>query len=700
MSIEVAFLWHFHQPIYSKPDDQVLPLPWVRLHALKDYLDMLKHLQKFPGIRATFNFTPSLLKQIRDYSSGACTDRQFELFKKDAGVLTVEEKTEILRDFFLANWTTMIEPYPRYFSMLLKRGKNIVEDELAAVAQGFTTDEFRDLQVWANLVWIDPIFRDEISDLYRQGKGFREQDKDRIITLQNRILSSIIDEYKKAFDSGQIELITSPMYHPILPLLINSDLAKVANPNLDIPFQFKHPEDAKRQLELGIALFEQCFGRKPLGIWPSEGSVCEELVPILSDLGVQWIAADEEILARSLGASFRRDENGIPTNAAQLYKPWQIGNVKIAFRDHILSDMIAFNYNTWDQKKAAQDLVGRIKTIGNSLSQFESFFLPIILDGENAWEFFAADGSEFLDSLYEELLKEKVTTTTISDYLRAHGAPNKLTKLFPGSWIGANFNIWMGQSQDHRAWKVLRDLREKLVEKNVTDPAVWDRFYILEGSDWYWWFGDDFFAVTGEVFDELFRLNAIWIYNRIGEKRPHELFSSINTEDEIRSQPPIDRIKPVIDGKVTHFYEWFNAGRAEVKRMGGTMQRFSGLFSAIHYGFDDRAVHIRCDVINHDIRAYQYAIDFYKPKNLKITLDEACPPSVMFKVGEIIEVSVPYEVIGIEAPGYNQAQGGKGEHGVVEFVVRAREKTIEIDRTPLLRFSLSLKELAMHNWSV
>ncbi|HEX7320620.1 MAG TPA: glycoside hydrolase family 57 protein [bacterium] len=700
MNIEVAFLWHFHQPIYSKPDDRVMPLPWVRLHALKDYLDMLKHIQKFPGIRATFNFTPSLLKQIQDYGSGACTDRQFELFRKDAGDLTVEEKTEILRDFFLANWTTMIEPYPRYFSLLMKRGKNIVDDELAAVAQGFTVDEFRDLQVWANLVWIDPIFRDEISDLYKQGRGFHEQDKDRIVAQQNRILSSIIDEYKKAYDSGQIELITSPMYHPILPLLINSDLAKVANPNLDIPFQFKHPEDARRQLELGIALFEHCFGKKPAGIWPSEGSVCEELIPILSDLGVEWIAADEEILARSLSASFRRDENGIPTNAAQLYKPWQIGKVKMIFRDHTLSDMIAFNYNTWDQKKAAQDLVGRIKTIGNSLSQFDSFLLPIILDGENAWEFFAGDGSEFLDCLYEELLKEKVTTTTISDYLHAHGAQNKLTKLFPGSWIGANFNIWMGRPQDHKAWKVLKDLREKLVEKNITDPAVWDRFYILEGSDWYWWFGDDFFSVTGEVFDELFRLTAIWIYNRIGEKRPHELFSSINTQDDTLSQPPIDRIKPVIDGRVTHFYEWFNAGRAEVKRMGGTMQRFAGLFSAIHYGFDERAVYVRCDVINHDIGAYQYSIDFYKPKNLKITLDDACPAAVVFKVGEIIEVSVPYEMLGIDAPSRDQAQGGKGEAGIVEFVVRAREKTIELDRTPLLRFSLSLKELALQNWSV
>jgi len=687
-NISVAFLWHFHQPMYSKPDDPVLPLPWVRLHAIKDYLDMLKHIQKFPDIHATFNFTPSLLIQIQGYRENKFTDRQFILFRKKAEELTIEERIEILRDFFLANWTRMIEPYPRYFSLLLKRGKNIVDDELAAIAQAFTAEEFRDLQVWANLVWIDPLFRDEISDLYQQGKNFREKDKDRISALEYKIISSLIDEYKKAFESGQIELITSAMYHPILPLLIDSDLAKVSNPNLAIPFHIAYRDDAREQVERGIKVFEQCFGKKPNGLWPSEGSVCHDLAPILSSAGIEWIATDEEILARTLKSTFRRDENGIPSNAAALYKPWQLDGVKILFRDHVLSDMIAFNYNTWDQKKAAQDFVVRIKTLGNSLSPFEKFIIPVILDGENAWEYFENDGTKFLDFLYEELSREKIPTTTISGYLREHAVSNKLETIFPGSWIGANFNIWMGKSQDHKAWQVVKDLKEKLTAKKITDPAVWDRFYILESSDWYWWFGDDFFSVTGEVFDELFRINAIWIYKKIGEEPPHELFSLINKQTEGFYQRPIDRIKPVIDGKVTHFYEWFNAGCADVKRMGGTMQRFAGLFSTIYYGADNKNIYIRIDIMNHDISSYEYIIDFDKPKDFSIVLDKNCP--VPFKIKDIVEVAVPLELL--DLPGSTEK--------VIEFVVRAREKTVEVDRTPLLKFSVSQKEISLQNWTV
>jgi alpha-amylase/alpha-mannosidase (GH57 family) len=269
-NLKVAFVWHFHQPLYSKPDDNVLPLPWVRLHAIKDYLDMLKYIQKFPSLHATFNFTPSLLLQIQDYQKNSVTDRQFLLFKKKAEELTVEERIEILRDFFLANWETMIEPFPRYLSLLLKRGKNIVEDELPAIAQNFTVSEIRDLQIWANLTWIDPMFRGEINDLYQKGKNFKETDKNRIIALEDKIINSIFDEYKKASGAGEIEISTSPLYHPILPLLIDNKIVKLSNPNLAVPFEFMHPDDAFHQIQEGIKIFEQIFGFRPKGLWPPE----------------------------------------------------------------------------------------------------------------------------------------------------------------------------------------------------------------------------------------------------------------------------------------------------------------------------------------------------------------------------------------------------------------------------------------------
>lgn len=686
-NVSVAILWHFHQPIYSEPDNCTLPLPWVRLHCLKDYLDMLKHVQNYPKVHVTFNFTPSLLLQIHDYQTGKCTDQQFLLFKKKAEELTMEERTDILRDFFLAHWERMIEANPRYFSLLLKRGKNIVEEELVTIAKSFTPDELRDLQIWANLVWIDPLFRSEIEDLYKKGKNFSEEDKDRIIALENKIIASIFDEYKKALESGQIEISTSPLYHPILPLLINSNLAKVSNPNLATPFQFSYPDDAMHQIDEGIKVFEKCFGQKPKGMWPSEGGVCQELIPILSQFGVEWIATDEEILARSLKTSFRRDENGVPNRPEIVYKPWQYDNIKIVFRDHMLSDLIGFVYNSWDQKEAAQDLTAKLLHIRNTLPTFDKFIIPIILDGENAWESYMNDGTEFLEGLYENFVKEGITTATISKFLEENETKNKLPSLFPGSWIGANFNIWISHPEDRKAWQVLKNLREKLLEKGITDRKIWDRLYILEGSDWYWWFGEEHFSLVDEIFDALFRLNAQWIYKNIGEEPPPELFSSIKKSARVLTYQPNDKMTPVIDGRVTHFYEWHHAGHADVLRMGGTMHRFAGLFSTIYCGFDNKNLYIRFDLENHDIAAYEYKIKFYKPKEYEIILGK--PKEIVYKLDRIGEVAIPTTILGLE-----------DSEGVVEFIMNAQQKGVEVDRTPLLKFTVRLKDVKLYNWTV
>jgi alpha-amylase/alpha-mannosidase (GH57 family) len=685
-NVSVAILWHFHQPIYSKPDDCTYPLPWVRLHCIKDYLDMLKHVQKFPDLHVTFNFTPSLLLQIDDYKNNRCTDRQFNLFKKKAEDLTIDEKVEILQDFFLANWTYMVEKNRRYFSLLLKRGKNIVEKELPGIALSFTPEEFRDLQIWANLAWIDPMFRHEIEDLYKKGKNFKEEDKDRVITLENNIIGSVIDEYKKALESGQIEISTSPLYHPILPLLINSNLAKVSNPNLAIPFDISYVEDAKKQIAEGIAVFEKFFGQKPKGLWPSEGSVCKELIPILSEFDIKWIASDEEILARSLETSFRRENTVIPNRPDLLYKPWKMGNINIVFRDHILSDLIGFVYSQWDQKQAANDLMGRLESIASTLPTFDKFIIPIILDGENAWESYDNDGTEFLDTFYDNLMRNNIQTTTISKFIEENEVKNELIDLFPGSWIGANFNIWMGHVEDHKAWLIVKKIREKLVEKNISDPDIWDRLYILEGSDWYWWFGGEHISLVADVFDELFRLNAIWIYKKINEEPPPELFSPIKKTTEILTYQPNDKMTPEIDGKVTHYYEWYHAGHITVKRMGGTMQRFAGLFSMIYCGFDDDNLYIRLDIANHNPADYEYIIKFYKPKEITIQIGKQ--PEIESKIKKIVELAIPASFVHVV-----------GEPNV-EFTVTAQQNGVEIDRTPLLKFTVKLRDVKLYNWSV
>ena len=646
---------------------------------------MLKHVRNFPPIKVTFNFTPSLLLEIEKYKTGKGTDRQFLLFKKNAEELTEGEKIEILRDFFLANWQEMVKPYPRYFSMLLKRGKNIVDEELVSIVRTFQSDEIRDIQIWANLSWIDPIFRHEIGDLYQKGRNFSEADKERIITLQNKIISSIFDEYKKAWESGQIELSTSPLYHPIMPLLIDSNLAKVSNPNLVIPFEFSHADDARQQLIAGINVFERIFGNKPKGIWPPEGSVCEELMPMISSLGIDWIATDEEILARSINASFRRDENGVPNQSELLYQPWIFKDVKIVFRDRTLSDLIGFEYEGWDQKNAALDLITRIKHIRNSLSPSGRYMIPIILDGENAWEHYSNDGSEFLENLYGNLVQENIKTTTITNFFKENQVKNTMPTVFPGSWIGANFNIWIGHPEDHSAWLIVQRLRNRLVQKNITDKEIWDRFYAMEGSDWFWWFGDEHYSNVAEVFDELFRMNAVWIYRRIGEEAPAELFSPIKKTTEAFSHQPIDKFTPAIDGQITDFYEWYNAGHADIRRMGGTMHRFAGLFSLIFCGFDDNNLYIRFNVENHDIATYEYDIKFFEPRTLDIVLGET--KDIIYKIDQICEVAIPISLIDIT------------DKENVEFIISARQKGVETDRTPLLRFSVQLRDVRLHNWT-
>ena len=685
-NLSVAFLWHFHQPLYLAPDRDVLTLPWVRLHTLKDYLDMLRHVRDRPPVHVTFNFTPSLLMQVQGYQEGRLTDRQYLLFRKRADELTAEERVEILRDFFLANWERMIEPYPRYFTLLLKRGKNIVEEELGTVALEFTDDEMRDLQMWANLAWVDPLFRPGIKELYERGKNFRESDKDVLAALQQRIINQVITEYRQAREDGQVELITSPLYHPILPLLIDSDLARESNPNLEIPFQFRHPEDAAAQIDLGLKRFEAIFGFRPKGLWPPEGSVCPQLADLLPGLGIEWIATDEEILARSIKTTFRRDEHGLPTHADKLYVPWQLGGLKVLFRDHLLSDLIGFTYNTMSAADAAQDLIGRIRYIRDTLPAGGRFILPVILDGENAWEYYEHDGTEFLDGLYDGLIRDSIPVRTVSECLAEAGPVNQLPTVFPGSWIGANFNIWIGKPEDHRAWQVVQRLRDRLQARQITDPEVWDKLYVLEGSDWYWWFGDDYLSVSSETFDELFRQNALWIYKRIGEEPPPELFAPLNRHDVQQPVLPIDRVRPTIDGVLTYFYEWSNAGFIDLKRLGGTMHRFAGLFSGIYFGFDEQNLYLRFDIINHDILAYSYSIRFYYPVQRSFPLADA--EGVTCRVGTIGEIALSRA--GIDA----------ASDGIVELTISAQKDGVEVDRTPLLRFSTRLSDATLNNWTV
>ena len=605
--LSVAFLWHMHQPYYKDPFTGVYRLPWVRLHGVKDYLDMVTILSDFPDIRQTFNLVPSLLEQLADYTDNNAKDTYLELSLKSPSDLTEAERQFIIENFFYANWDTMIKPLPRYYELLIKRGVRFTKSDIERASRYYDDRDIRDLQVLFNLAWIDPMFRNEsdpfLHGLIEKERDFTEEEKKLLIGKQMAILGKIIPEYKKMSDSGQIELSVTPFYHPILPLLWDTNSARIGMPQVTLPKKrFSHPEDAVRQIEMAIGYFERLFGKKPAGMWPSEGSVSEDVVRAISNAGIKWIATDEEVLARSLQRSFRSPE-GLLIDAATLYRMHQFSGLSMLFRDHKLSDLIGFTYSGWKAEKAVEDFIGKLAEIRKTLPRDRAYIVPVILDGENAWEYFANDGHDFLSALYRALSSDdRFNAVTISDFIRENGAGEPLPRLHAGSWINANFGIWIGNEEDNMAWDYLSQTRDDLEMFAGANPGkdlseAWTCIYAAEGSDWNWWYGDEHSTETQEDFDELFRSYLMKVYKVMGKDIPAQLHVPILMED--RSIEPVTQargfIQPRIDGYVTSYYEWNQAAFMDVKRSGGSMHKSESVISSVHYGFNKDNFYLRID---------------------------------------------------------------------------------------------------------
>lgn len=602
----IAFLWHFHQPIYKDPHTGIYRLPWVRLHGVKDYLDMVTKVEKFPSLKVNFNIVPSLLEQLRDYVENDAKDIYMLLTLKNPADLSEAEKLFILENFFLANWENMIKPYPRYYELLNKRGFRFTKKDLAKVVRLFSENDIRDLQVLFNLCWIDPLFRESdpfLKGLVQKGKDFSEEEKISLIEKQKEILKQIIPTYKRMIASEQVEFSVSPFYHPILPLLWDTNIAKISTPDIVLPRKrFSYPEDAQKQIDMAIEYFQKVFGVAPLGMWPSEGSVSMEIVEVIKSKGIRWIATDEEVLAKSLGKPMR-DSQGFLINPSELYKPYNLNELSIIFRDHVLSDLIGFSYSGWKTESAIKDFINRLIQIKNSLPHDHPHLVSIILDGENAWEHYVNDGNDFLDGIYKALTEdERFKTVKISEFLNEFGSGEKLFNLHPGSWINANFKIWIGHQEDNLAWEYITQTRDDLASFVTRHPDIelteaWKAMYIAEGSDWNWWYGDEHVTETQEDFDELFRNYLIKVYEIMGMDVPHNLYLPIMIE--ARSvQPQIEPrgfIYPKIDGYMTSYFEWYLGAFIDVKRSGGSMHKSESLISGIYYGFNKDNLYIRVD---------------------------------------------------------------------------------------------------------
>ena len=616
----VAFCWHMHQPYYEDLVTREHILPWVRLHGLKDYYGMVALLREFPGVKMTFNLVPSLLVQLQAFAEDRAHDRYLQSSLKPATELEFRDVEFILANFFDAQRQHMIDIYPRYAELLARRGgSEPTPEDRRIAATRFTVDDLRDLQVWQKLAWIDPLYLDgdvRVRALLEKGRGFSEQDKRVLRQVELEILNRVIPEYREAAARGQIEISASPFYHPILPLLCDTDIYLRTHPNSRMPRQaFRHPEDAAEQLERAAVLHERLFGRRPVGLWPSEGSVSDAMVPLVANAGFTWMATDELILARTLNVTFSRDGRGHVEQPERLYAPYIVraggAAVACAFRDHTLSDLIGFTYSGWDAERAAEDFVSRLADAGQRYRERTNggeATIPIILDGENAWEHFPGGGRPFFRALYRRLSTHPdLRTVTMQE--ACADAKQELNGIFPGSWIDANFYIWIGHQDDQKAWSQLVDARAALDQaaapggSNVDAAALAgarEEMLIAEGSDWCWWYGDDHSSAHDLEFDDLFRRHVRNVYRLLQLPIPDELFiSNISAgAPPIVLTEPTALLTPRLDGEATSYFEWLGAGTLEIHDVAGAMhqsERRAALVTMLYFVFDRQQLYVRVD---------------------------------------------------------------------------------------------------------
>jgi alpha-amylase/alpha-mannosidase (GH57 family) len=646
--VNLALLWHMHQPYYEDLATGEHILPWVRLHAIKDYWGMAAMLAEFPKVRVTFNLVPSLVKQVQAFAENRARDRHLETGLKPAADLTPDESRWMIANGFHAPYERMIKPYPRYAQLHGYRTER----------RPFTVDDLRDLQVWHKLVWMDPDLLagdSRLLALVAKGTGYTEGDKTLLRRVELELLAQVLPAYRAAAARGHVELATSPFYHPILPLLCDSDAHQVANPGAPRPRKrFVRPDDARLQIERAIALHEATFGSRPAGLWPSEGSVSDEAVALIAAAGLNWIATDEDILSRSL-------KTAVAGRPELLYRPYRVGDAGpvVLFRDHAMSDRIGFQYQSWDPRAAAADFIAHVRDAGRRFADAtggEVATVSVILDGENAWEYYDGGGRPFLRALYGALsAADDIRTVTMSE--AAATPAQALPSIFPGSWINGDFYIWIGHRDDHRAWDQLSDARTAFDQRADVVPAeardrALEELLIAEGSDWFWWYGDDHSSDHDADFDDLFRRHLRNAYAALGAPIPEELYATnISTGHGPDRLEPSGLLAPTLDGRDTSFLEWVGAVSAPLSRPGGAMHEVaaSALMSEVRVGTSAHALCLRlagvelAALLAADAASIALVVAGTDVRVVEIERS-------WMVAGAIVELAIPYDRIGV-APG-------------------------------------------------
>jgi len=566
-NLDLGFIWHMHQPDY-RDGSGIMQMPWVFLHAIKDYYDMPWMMARYSGLTATYNITPPLIEQINLYTEDiSSNDKFFGLWIKHPSGLNEIDRQWMIKMCKSAPYDTMvapIEPY-RYLYHL----------------EEYSDDELCDMEVWFILAWCGVYLRTNnsvVGELLANRGRFNCEQKLNLLDTLSEFISTIFPYYTKLQKDGVISLSTTPLNHPILPLLIDMENAKIANQATDLP---EHPlsleADAKLQISKAQELFRETFGHDAIGFWPAEGAVDERSVMLYKEAGLKWIATDEAILFKSLRTDDRE----------RLYYPYNYEGVTIGFRDHGLSDLIGFTYRFWEAEKAADHFISSLNSIsrgGNDRTVF------VILDGENAWEFYHNNAFDFFDALYRKLRHTDWCSMVGMDEI-SQKESKSLPNLAPGSWIHGEFNTWVGHHEKSRGWELIymtrRDYqRHKEDLDDDQKSKIKDHFLAAECSDWFWWYGDDHSTDFGAEFDELFRSHLIEIYLLMNIAPPYDLYTPIISDrsgEDFMLQPKFS-IEPIINGLHNTFFEWVGSGSVDETKLFSTMDRVRGPVAKIRYG--------------------------------------------------------------------------------------------------------------------
>ncbi len=660
--IYLCFLWHMHQPFYKDLVTGQYNLPWTRLHALKDYYGMVHVLEEFPKVHQTFNLVPSMMVQVAEYAAGNARDPFLDCAAKPAESLTDADRDLILDHFFHANPERMIHRFSRYGQLYEAR---CAQKDSALAKSAFAPQEFRDLQVLSQIAWFDEDFLENdagVRDLIRKGRDFNLADQALMLEKQKQILGLVIPAYHNAAQSGQIEISTTPYYHPILPLLCDSDIAQVSHPGVSLPRRFRYPKDAARQLRMARDYISSEFASTSVGLWPSEGSVSDEVFRLAAEAGFQWAATDSGVLDRTLERA---------SGVEGLYRPYRWNQkdheIRVIFRDHFLSDLIGFVYSRMEAREAAQDFLARIRENCRSmLSRGRDALVPIILDGENAWEYYDHNGRPFLRELYQRISDASdMSALTVSEAL-GRIDPDPLDHIFPGSWISANFDVWIGAGEDNQAWESLLAAREAFdTAQGVTEEKLtlaFEELLIAEGSDWCWWYGPEHDSPERPDFDRLYRSHLANVYRALGQNPPENLSRPILkvAAEEVR-QMPSGFIHPVIDGEVTSYFEWLGAGSYRADPRSGAMHGRQLLVREIYFGSDGAAVFLRVDF---ETRPEEMAggVELHlrfvpkpsaEPVTVIVQLDSGAAKTsraeIKVAMRQLLEIEVPLHAIGGES---------------------------------------------------